>query len=169
VSSPCSRSLAYLRRQGYVAGVVERWNAHAGVRGIRQDFLGIIDLIGVRVPLIGEGGGVLGVQATTADNLAARLKKARATPELHTWIGAGARFELHAWGKRKDGRWHVRVVALTGQDLEPVDLTPRPRRGRNRQRGLFDREERRDRPGKAAGIARDAAADARQAMGEGFD
>ena len=48
MSSPTQRSLAMLKRLGYAACVVERWNQYAKVR---QDALGFIDILAA-----GDGG-----------------------------------------------------------------------------------------------------------------
>lgn len=119
MTSPTARTLAFLRRCGHAAAVVERWNAHAG---IRQDVFGVIDIIAVRR---GEPG-VLAVQATTLPNVSARLAKAKVRPELRTWLAAGNRFQVHGWFQRA-GRWKVKIVALRAEDLVSV-VVQAPRR-----------------------------------------
>lgn len=44
-TSPTQRSLRYLREQGYLPAVVEKWNPHAHVR---QDLFGFVDIVAVR-------------------------------------------------------------------------------------------------------------------------
>ncbi len=114
MTSPTARSLALLRADGYLAQVVERYNAHARVR---VDLFGCIDLLAVK-----PGEAVLGVQATTASNLAARAKKALACPRLRTWLAAECRFVLHGWAKKgprgKRKLWHVSVREVTLADLD---------------------------------------------------
>jgi hypothetical protein len=116
--------------------VVERWIVQAGVR---KDFLGCIDLVAVK-----PGEPILGVQATSADNVAARLNKARALPGLKAWLDAGAAFQVWGWALRK-GRWHVRRVAVQPGELQPLELQALPKRRRvrkgERQRGLFAQQE----------------------------
>lgn len=115
--SPTARSLEYLRRQGYIAGVVERF-----IQAIHQriDLFGCIDIVVVRPPI----KGVLGVQATTADNEAARASKAASLPALRTWLEAGNVFEVHGWalkgarGKRKT--WALNIIPIFLQDGELV-------------------------------------------------
>jgi hypothetical protein len=149
--TPTARSLVYLRDRGFLVEPVERWLP--GTR-IRKDLFGVGDLLACHP----RDGLILLVQVTTADHVAHRLAKARARPELRAWIRAGGRFEVHGWSKGKDGRWRVRIVAVTGHYLEPIDLTPMPRRGRgSQQRGLFDGPHRRERPGKPSGVRQDAA------------
>jgi len=131
--SPTARSLALLRRRGYVVAVAESWIPRLN---IRRDLFGCIDLVAVTE----RETGVLGIQTTTSSNLSSRLKKARQTPALRTWLAAGNRFELHGW--RKVGRlWQPRIVAVQPSDLAEVVIEqPQRRKGgrRARQRDLFD-------------------------------
>jgi hypothetical protein len=134
--SPTARTLAYLRRQGFTAGVVERFIAGVGERGqgIRRDFLGCIDLIAVK-----PGCPILGVQATSVGNLAARLKKARGVRELRAWLDAGAAFQVWGWAKSR-GRWAAKIVEVPAGDLADVVLQTPPRtrrKPRHQQTELF--------------------------------
>ena len=82
--SATARTLALLRREGYIAAPVERW---LPVVCRRCDVWGFGDVLAAnptaRVVLI--------VQATTADHVADRLAKARRQPELTAWLRAGGR------------------------------------------------------------------------------
>jgi hypothetical protein len=120
MTSPTARSLALLRRRGFVADVCERWLAQAG---IRRDLFGCIDLVAVHP----RENGVLGIQATTASNLSARLRKAVGLPALKTWLAAGNRFEVWGWSKH-GRRWHVKIVALRPSDLAAIVVEAPPRR-----------------------------------------
>ena len=127
--TPTARTLAFLRRCGHVADVVERWIPRANVR---RDLFGFIDVVAVRR---GEAG-VLGVQATTLPNVAARLSKAKGRTELRTWLAAGNRFAVFGWYRRGD-RWRVKIVALRPDTLAP-EVQGAPARGRKaRQLDLF--------------------------------
>jgi len=105
--TPTARSLEVLRKLGYEADVVERWVP--GAR-IRRDFLGCIDIVGVH-----PEHGIIGVQATTTGNIAARLAKAATEKRLRPWL-EHARFEVWGWalrgprGKRK--LWTLRREKL---------------------------------------------------------
>lgn len=102
--TPTQRTLKKLRDEGYLAAVVERWNAHAR---IRQDLFGVVDVIGIRE------GETLAVQATSGSNVSARVKKiadSDATPMIRA---AGWRFECWGWRKNAKGRWEVRVVDVS--------------------------------------------------------
>jgi hypothetical protein len=127
-TSPTERTLRLLRKQGWTAQIVERWNPYGGARvwrdgkltpvGNRVDLFGVIDVLAVRSFVHGPASGVLGVQCTTRDNQAARLGKALATPALRVWLAAGGRFEIWGWAKvgaagtRKLWAVSVRVVTL---------------------------------------------------------
>jgi hypothetical protein len=107
-SSPTKRTLELLRREGYSAAVVERFNTYAKVR---VDLFGFGDVLAIRP----DCPGVLAVQATTTDNQAGRLRKALAIPELKVWVAAGNRVEIWGWRKNgRSGRWEVtrRPVAV---------------------------------------------------------
>src|SRR5438445_13003296 len=106
--SPTARSLAFLRRLGFTAAVVERWLPHVGVR---SDLFGFADVLAVHA----RDRLFLLAQVTTAANTAARLAKARARPELLAWLKAGGVFEVHGWSKRGN-RWAVRRVAVVLED-----------------------------------------------------
>jgi len=90
--TPTGRSLALLREMGYEAEVVERWNRFSKTR---HDLFGCIDIVACHPDF-----GILGVQATTTSNAAAREKKSLAEPRLLTWLQAGGRFSVHGWAKR---------------------------------------------------------------------
>jgi len=112
LSSPTQRTLAALRADGWVAQVVEHWNAFAR---IRQDLWGCIDVLAMRE------GRILGVQATSGTNVQARMKKSMAEPRLKIWLSAGGEFEVWGWrkvgkkGKRKT--WQVRREIIVEEML----------------------------------------------------
>lgn len=110
--SPMELSLGLLRRNGYIAEKVERWNAF-GRR--RQDLFGFGDILAIR-----NGSPHLLVQTTTASNLSARLKKARALPQRHAlevWIASGGLVAVHGWRKSgpRGGRkvWSLNEVLIS--------------------------------------------------------
>ena len=104
--TPTARTLAHLRADGWIAGVVERYSHY---KRRRLDLFGWIDLIAVRGP------ETIGVQATTSDNLAARIAKARALPEFAVWHQPPHRRAVfYGWSKRgatgKRKLWTARIV-----------------------------------------------------------
>lgn len=115
MTTPTARTLQRLRKLGYLAGVVERFNHHTKTR---HDLFGCIDLVAISVE-----HGTLGVQATSGSNLASRVEKSLWIPELCVWLAAGNRFECWGWRKLKHGknsvRWEPRIVELTLVDGTP--------------------------------------------------
>jgi hypothetical protein len=120
MTSPTARTLGLLRRRGYAAEVCERWIAQAG---IRRDLFGCMDILAVHP----QEAGALGVQATTASHLAARVRKSARVPALRTWLAAGNRFQVWGWAKH-GRRWRVKVVAVQLPDLAGVILEAPPGR-----------------------------------------
>jgi hypothetical protein len=115
-ASPTQRSLDYARRQGWLPGVVERWNPHAR---IRQDLFGFVDLV-----VVDDEPGVLAVQATSGANVASRLRKIR---ELETgaparWLRAGNRIEVWGWRKAANGRWQLRREPVELDAVQPLEV-----------------------------------------------
>jgi len=100
-ASPTQRTLQHLRKAGYpLVQVVEKWNPHARVR---QDLFGIIDVLAV------GPDGILAVQCTSADHVAHRLAKLRASTALPVLKRAGFAVHVHGWRKRRpSGRWVLR-------------------------------------------------------------
>jgi hypothetical protein len=134
MASPTSRSLALLRKSGWIADIVERW-LHKANR--RRDLFGCIDLVAVR----GGETGVLGVQTTSLANVSARVKKSVALPALEIWLAAGNRFEVHGWALNA-GQWRVKRVEIRPGDMKPVIVVQPPRRIRGesawQQGSLFE-------------------------------
>lgn len=116
-----------LRAEGYLAAVVERWIPHAD---LRADLFGFADVLAVHP----RDRLFLLVQTTTTDNLASRVAKVQRRPETALWLRAGGRVELHGW----DGN-RLRRLSVSADDLVPDLMERPPRRGRVRQRGLFDK------------------------------
>lgn len=106
-TSPTQRTLAYLRKRGEVAQVVERFNQFAKVR---QDLFGFIDIVNLRT------GAIVGVQCTSGGNVAARVNKIlnECGDVAREWLLAGGRIEVWGWAKRgprgKRKLWTPRVV-----------------------------------------------------------
>lgn len=117
-TSPTQRTLKALRDRGYTVQVVERWNQYAKVR---VDLFGGIDLIAIKEDRI------LGVQATSNDNAAARVAKLIAEPRMAEWLRAGGLLEVWGWRKIMAGTkrltWQpsIRQLLLVGGEV--VELT----------------------------------------------
>jgi hypothetical protein len=136
MASPTAHTLKRLRRCGYVADVVERFVPYPSP-GHHKDFIGCVDILAFRV---GEAG-VLAVQATSADNISARVKKSVTLPALKTWLAAGNRFEVWGWAQRGNkGKWVVKIVSVQAGDMRPVVIEKLRRRrpDRHQQGNLFE-------------------------------
>lgn len=91
-----SKSLNLLKRNGYTAHSVERYNSFVK---IRQDFGGFADILAYKP---GEFG-VLAVQACMGNgDVSKHLKKYSMNKNMRTWIESGNRFEIWSWAKRGD-------------------------------------------------------------------
>jgi carbonic anhydrase len=99
--TPTARSLAHLRAQGYLAEVVERWIPGCN---IRKDLFGFIDILAVR------DNEVLGVQATSRDNVSARVAKIAEHENIAAVRKANIRLEVHGWGRMASGKVELRKV-----------------------------------------------------------
>jgi hypothetical protein len=102
MSTPTQRSLARLRKAGYIAEVVERWNPHARVR---HDLWGFIDILCIK------DGETLGVQTTTKANMRARERKIVEHENYPALVAAGWAIHVHGWVK-VGNRWQVEVIEL---------------------------------------------------------
>ena len=99
--TPTSRSLKWLRENGWDACVVEKFNIYAKVR---QDAFGYGDILACH-PL----RGIALVQTTSTGNMSARRKKIAGIPQSARWMKCGGMVIIHGWAKRgprgKAKRW----------------------------------------------------------------
>ncbi len=111
--SPTARAMDELRKLGFQVQVVEKWNSFTHTR---NDLFGCIDLIACK-----PGIGIVGIQATSGENHAARRTKSLAEPKLRVWLESGARFELMSFAKRGERGarklWTMRREEITIQDI----------------------------------------------------
>ncbi len=101
MSSPTARTLAEMRKRGYLVQVVEKWIP--AVRR-RQDLYGFIDVLAIRE------GEIVGVQATSGDNVASRVAKIAEHEHVGAVRKAGIRILVHGWRRNAAGRWVLREV-----------------------------------------------------------
>jgi len=101
MSSPTARTLAEMRKRGYLVQVVEKW-IPAVKR--RQDLYGFIDVLAIRE------GEIVGVQATSGDNVASRVAKIAEHEHVGAVRKAGIRILVHGWRRNAAGRWVLREV-----------------------------------------------------------
>lgn len=139
--SPTQRTLAALRDRGILCDIVERYIRWAvrppvagqpqGPPGIRKDFLGFGDILGV------EPGhqGAIAIQSCGGSGYAAHLTHmldSECTENVLAWLKAGNRLELWAWRKvklvrgGKAMRWAPKVTPITLADFAVAELKPYP-------------------------------------------
>lgn len=119
--SNTSRTLEYLRQQGWEADKVEQFNPYAGKVGQRKDAFGFIDILAM-----GENS-IIAIQSCgqafsehhkkiTEDELVA--------PKVRLWLKNGGRLILIGWRKvklKRGGkamRWQPRIQEYTLLDFE---------------------------------------------------
>lgn len=109
--SPTARSLVELRRLGYLAAILERWNPFAK---IRQDLFGFADLLAVK-----EGESIPAIQTATGANASARIHKIAASEPARTWLRCGHGLEIWAWSV-KGARGERKTWSL---DRRPIEIS----------------------------------------------
>lgn len=102
--TPTARSLAHLRKLGYLAAVVEKRIPRVF---IMKDLFGFIDIVAL------SDGITLAVQTTSGSNVAARIAKIRASADFPRVLAAGWRIVVHGWRKAANGRWVLREEHVT--------------------------------------------------------
>lgn len=110
-TSPTQRSLAYWKEQdGTYVAKTEHWNSFARVR---QDLFGFADMV-VLQPKVRTG--VLAVQTTSTNNMAAREKKISELPAARAWVEAGNKIIVEGWSK-KGPRGKKKVWTRTEKEI----------------------------------------------------
>ena len=99
-TSPTQRTLALLRKEGWLAEVTEKWIPGAN---IRKDLWGFIDVLAIK------GKEIMGVQSTSYSNVSARVKKIEDSDNVAAVRDAGIGICVHGW-RKKGHRWQVRIV-----------------------------------------------------------
>jgi DNA-binding transcriptional MerR regulator len=125
VMNPSQRTLNQLRKDGYIAEVVERWIPQAKKR---KDLFGFIDVVAIHP----YQNGILGVQSTTGSHINARRYKLYDDQDLLktmiVWLKANNHLEIHGWRqliqKNKDGKpskrkkWIPAIYTFSLKELE---------------------------------------------------
>ena len=100
--SPTSRSLEYLRKQGYLVDVVERRLA----RYVTKDCFGCFDLLATKP------GEVLGIQVTDRTNFSHRVTKIRALDNFKALQASPIEIRVHGWGLMASGKYELREEVI---------------------------------------------------------
>jgi len=124
-TSPTTRSEQLLSQLGYVT---DRCEMRVTSR-IKRDLFGMFDLIAI------APGTTIGVQVTTSNNVAARVRKILDSEHAEDWLRACNRIHVHGWYRSKktmswvcnrtiirfdpDINWSNEIIA---EKLEPLSL-----------------------------------------------
>lgn len=114
--SNTSRTLCYIREQGWEADKVEQFNPYAGKFGQRKDLFGIIDIIALTEK------GIMGIQSC-GQAFAEHNRKILAEPMALKWLEKGGSLMLIGWRKiklKKGGkamRWSPRIKEYCIEDF----------------------------------------------------
>ena len=123
-SKPTQRSLAYLRKEGWMVCVVEKFLPARGTMKFprRIDAFGFGDLLACRSGMFHRDGvihptaQIALVQTTDASSFSKHKDKLVTLSEFHNWKAAGGIVVLHGWGKRgargKKKTWTLREEVL---------------------------------------------------------
>ena len=118
--SNTSRTLEYLRKQGWVADKVEQFNPYAGKFGHRKDMFGFGDIVAM-----GEGN-IYAIQScgnSYAEHNRKITEDERVAPLALRWIENGGKLLLIAWRKvklKRGGkamRWQPRIKEYKTEDF----------------------------------------------------
>lgn len=104
MGSPTQRTLADMRKRGYVAEVTERF---CQFTRRRKDLFGFCDVL-----CLGDGE-VIAVQTTSWANVSARIKKIADHENVASVRKAGIRILVQGWRKGKNGRYEKKEVDLS--------------------------------------------------------
>lgn len=125
--SPTELTLRHMRKLGYSAFVVEKWNAFIPVKenarkcpvcgkgegfGARQDLFGFADIYAFH-PLTQDR---VFIQVTTKHNIVARKLKILANNNLPKVLNSGHRVVVHGWqqtGLKTRGAYELTEVEIT--------------------------------------------------------
>lgn len=112
MTSPTARSLAYCRKVGWPAAVVEKWNPHSKTR---HDLFGMFDLL---ILVEGVPPNIIGVQACAGASHAARVAKVKSSANLAPWLACGGGAEVWSWAKQGP-RGKRKTWTLRAEEVEP--------------------------------------------------
>lgn len=117
--TPTQRSLAWLRKRGWIVGIVEKWNH---VVHIRQDLWHFADLISSK---LGEQATLIQVCSAAGGDVAARRRKIQENKYAQLWLQAGHAVEIHGWAKRgargETKKWTLRRLQAVWNPADNVN------------------------------------------------
>lgn len=123
------KSLEHMRKNGYIAEVVEKWvaNYHGNdearkkAMGYRKDLFGCIDILAIHTVT----GNMVAVQSTSKAQINPHLKKIEALPNIDVIRLAPWRMVIHGWHKPRHRYELVEVDFKTrSKYAEPKEPVP---------------------------------------------
>ena len=130
-TSPTQRTLHFVRQNGGVIDVAEKWVSfhqrrdNPGPPGVRRDLFGFIDLIELR-----PGVGIVAIQCSGTSGHAEHKRKILSCECFEDWVRCGGLVELWSWRKVKKVRggkqmiWQPRIEQIDGDlDLATFSAT----------------------------------------------
>ncbi len=118
--SNTSRTLNYLREQGWEADKVEQWNSYAGEFGQRKDMFGFGDIVA-----LGDNS-IFAIQScgqAFSEHDKKITQDEKVAPMALKWLQCGGRIQLVGWRKvklKRGGkamRWRPRIKEYTIADF----------------------------------------------------
>ena len=123
-TSPTRRTLQWLRDDGWIPAVVERWCSFSRRR---IDLFGFIDIVAIKPGT----DGVLGIQATSGPNMSSRVRKIRRSGIADLWMECDNGLWVVGWRK-------VAWVTKSGEKAKRPKWEPRVVDIREKQRGSIE-------------------------------
>lgn len=118
--SNTSRTLEFIRSQGWIADKVEQWNPYAGKFGQRKDMFGFADIVA-----LGENS-IIAIQScgqAFSEHNNKIITDEFASPNALKWLLCGGRIMLIGWRKVKRARggkamiWSPRIKEYKIEDF----------------------------------------------------
>ena len=116
--SPTQRTLKYLRQEGYLAGIVERYVSIPGTFSKRIDLFNFIDIIAIKE------NEIWAIQSCGQTGFAAHDRTILTNDRAPLWLKAGGRIKLIAWRKlkvergKKRMKWEARIKEYSLGDFD---------------------------------------------------
>lgn len=102
--SATQRTLRYIRAQGGLCDIVERFNPYGGKFGVRHDLFNIIDII-----MLDPTEGIVGIQSC-GQSFAEHDRKILESEYAVEWLKAGGKLRLVSWRKVKKKRGGKQMI-----------------------------------------------------------
>lgn len=115
--SPTQRTLQYLREQGYLCAITERWQG-TKTGGVRVDLFGFVDILAI------NDSHTIAVQTTSHGGHSARRNKILGLYTAKKWLEDPSRkILIISWGKRAGSKAFVeRIEWISNENFKDNTL-----------------------------------------------